>query len=116
MVDIGIRPNDKGSERIINFMRSGINGFSSVEEAADAVSAYLPNRKRPKDVSGLEKNLRLGEDKRYYWHWDPLFLADKGGNIKERKKRREIQTTRIRCSKCYCSIFISAGSIERYFD
>ena len=89
MVDIGIRPNDKGSERIINFMRSGINGFSSVEEAADAVSAYLPNRKRPKDVSGLEKNLRLGEDKRYYWHWDPLFLADKGGNIKEREEREE---------------------------
>ena len=89
MVDIGIRPNDKGSERIIGFMRSGLNGFSTVEEAADAVSSYLPNRKRPKDTSGLEKNLRLGEDKRYYWHWDPLFLADKGGQIKERKEREE---------------------------
>tara|TARA_X000000368_G_scaffold34398_1_gene25194 strand:- start:2383 stop:3240 length:858 start_codon:yes stop_codon:yes gene_type:complete len=89
MVDIGIRPNDKGSERIIGFMRSGIKGFSTIEEAADAVSAYLPNRKRPKDTSGLEKNLRLGDDKRYYWHWDPLFLADKGGNIKEREEREE---------------------------
>ena len=89
MVDIGIRPNDKGSERIIGFMRSGLNGFSTVEEAADAVSSYLPNRQRPKDTSGLEKNLRLGEDNRYYWHWDPLFLADKGGQIKERKEREE---------------------------
>lgn len=89
MVDIGIRPNDKGSERIIDFMRSGLNGFSSVEEAADAVSSYLPNRQRPKDTSGLKKNLRLGKDKRYYWHWDPLFLADKGGQIKERKEREE---------------------------
>ena len=31
----------------------------------------------------------MGEDKRYYWHWDPLFLADKGGNIKEREEREE---------------------------
>ena len=89
MVDIGIRPNDKGSERIINFMRSGIDGFSTIEEAANAVSAYLPNRKRPKDTSGLERNLRLANDNRYYWHWDPLFLADKGGQIKEKKEREE---------------------------
>ena len=90
LIDLDFRyPVDKGSERIISFMRSGIKGFSTIEEAADAVSAYLPNRKRPKDTSGLEKNLRLGDDKRYYWHWDPLFLADKGGNIKEREEREE---------------------------
>ena len=38
------------------------------------MAAYNPHRPRPKDISGLEKNLRLGEDGRYRWHWDPAFL------------------------------------------
>jgi pimeloyl-ACP methyl ester carboxylesterase len=44
-----------------------------VEEAADAVAAYRPHRQRPKDTSGLKRNLRL-RDGRYYWHWDPAML------------------------------------------
>ena len=52
----------------------------TVEEAADAIELYLPNRKRPKDLSGLSKNLRLHEDGRYRWHWDPKFIASKHGN------------------------------------
>jgi pimeloyl-ACP methyl ester carboxylesterase len=54
-------------------MDSAPNGFASVEEAADAVSKYLPHRQRPKDTSGLKRNLRL-RDGRYYWHWDPAML------------------------------------------
>ena len=72
MVDIGMRPNDEGSDRIVEFMRSGAKGFASVEEAADAVSGYLPTEKDPK-IYLDSKNLRLKEDGRYYWHWDPLF-------------------------------------------
>ena len=74
MVDIGIHPNLEGSAEIIAFMHSGSQGFASVAEAADAVTDYLPHRKRPRDHRGLEKNLRLKEDGRYYWHWDPQFL------------------------------------------
>ncbi len=87
MVDIGMRPNDEGSDRIVEFMRSGAKGFASVEEAADAVSGYLPHRERPKDISGLKKNLRLKEDGRYYWHWDPLFLTDRTEMGEEREER-----------------------------
>lgn len=87
MVDIGMRPNDEGSDRIVEFMRSGAKGFASVEEAADAVSGYLPHRERPKDISGLKKNLRLKEDGRYYWHWDPLFLIDRTGMGEVREER-----------------------------
>jgi pimeloyl-ACP methyl ester carboxylesterase len=54
-------------------MNSAPNGFASLEEAADAVSAYLPHRQRPKDTGGLKRNLRL-RDGRYYWHWDPALL------------------------------------------
>ena len=87
MVDIGMRPNDEGSDRIVEFMRSGAKGFASVEEAADAVSGYLPHRERPKDISGLKKNLRLKDDGRYYWHWDPLFLTDRTGMGEVREER-----------------------------
>jgi pimeloyl-ACP methyl ester carboxylesterase len=35
----------------------------------------LPHRKRPKSFSGLAKNLRLMDDGRYHWHWDPEMLS-----------------------------------------
>ena len=49
-------------------------GFASVEEAADAIAAYLPHRPRPKNLSGLHRNLRHRADGRWYWHWDPRFF------------------------------------------
>jgi pimeloyl-ACP methyl ester carboxylesterase len=70
MVDIAPTVNAAGTDKILAFMHSAPDGFASVEEAADAVAAYLPHRPRPKDASGLMKNLRL-RDGRYYWHWDP---------------------------------------------
>jgi pimeloyl-ACP methyl ester carboxylesterase len=54
-------------------MRANGDGFASVEEAADAVAQFNPLRPRPKDVSGLMRNLREREG-RLYWHWDPNFL------------------------------------------
>ena len=69
----------RGASEIGNFMTSAPDGFASVEEAANAVSAYLPHRPRPKDVSGLQRNLRLRENGRYHWHWDPAFINRKPG-------------------------------------
>ena len=74
LVDIVPKINREGANKIGDFMRANPEGFANVEEAADAVAAYLPHRPRPKDVSGLKKNLRLKEDGRYYWHWDPQFI------------------------------------------
>jgi pimeloyl-ACP methyl ester carboxylesterase len=51
------------------------DGFASLEEAADAVASYVPHRPRPRDLNGLRKNLRLGSDSRYRWHWDPRFMS-----------------------------------------
>jgi len=70
LVDITPKVEMTGAREVTAFMDSAPNGFASVEEAADAVSAYLPHRPRPKDTSGLMRNLRL-RDGRYYWHWDP---------------------------------------------
>ena len=74
LVDIATRMEASGTARIMEFMQGGQDGFESLEAVADAVAAYNPHRPRPKDISGLEKNLRLGDDGRYRWHWDPDFL------------------------------------------
>lgn len=74
LVDITQRPTAEGAQHVIEFMGSGMEGFESLEAAADAVAAYLPHRKRPRDTKGLERNLRE-RDGRWYWHWDPAFMS-----------------------------------------
>ena len=44
LVDVVPRYEKDGSARIRDFMASGLNGFESLDEAADAVAAYLPYR------------------------------------------------------------------------
>ncbi len=73
LVDITPRVEMSGAREVAAFMDSAPLGFASLEEAADAVAAYLPHRERPKNTSGLKRNLRL-RDGRYYWHWDPAML------------------------------------------
>ncbi|PLX37135.1 MAG: alpha/beta hydrolase [Hyphomicrobiales bacterium] len=76
LVDIVPRLDPNGVARITGFMRDRMEeGFASIDEAADAVAAYLPNRERPRSLEGLRKNLRLHDDGRYRWHWDPRFLS-----------------------------------------
>ena len=84
LVDIAPRAEQKGIERIFRFMSGNQNGFASLDEAAEAVAAYLPHRSRPSDHSRLGKNLRLRSnatpasptgEQRYYWHWDPRMLT-----------------------------------------
>jgi pimeloyl-ACP methyl ester carboxylesterase len=76
LVDIVPRPARAGAERILAFMRSHRDGFATVDDAADAVTAYYPERERPSDVRGLRKNLRARDDGRLYWHWDPRLIGD----------------------------------------
>ncbi|PVB59999.1 alpha/beta hydrolase [Labrenzia sp. 011] len=75
LVDITPRIDMGGVSKILGFMGERVeDGFANVEEAAEAIARYLPNRARPKDLSGLSKNLRLHDDGRLRWHWDPAFL------------------------------------------
>lgn len=73
LVDITARVEAGGANEVIAFMESAPDGFATLEEAAAAVSAYLPHRPRPANTNGLKRNLRLREG-RYYWHWDPAFM------------------------------------------
>ncbi|KMO77402.1 alpha/beta fold hydrolase [Mycolicibacterium obuense] len=74
LVDVVPRYEKDGSARIRDFMFSHVHGFDSLDDAADAVAAYLPHRTRPQNPEGLKKNLRH-RNGRWYWHWDPAFLT-----------------------------------------
>jgi pimeloyl-ACP methyl ester carboxylesterase len=86
LVDITPRMDPDGVSKIQGFMGERIEeGFASLEEAADAIAGYLPHRKRPTSLDGLAKNLRLGDDGRYRWHWDPAFMTSER-NINHRSR------------------------------
>jgi pimeloyl-ACP methyl ester carboxylesterase len=73
LVDVAVRTNPIGVARIQRFMTARRDGFESLDEAADAIARYAPDRARPKSTTGLERNLRkIGN--RYHWHWDPRLL------------------------------------------
>jgi pimeloyl-ACP methyl ester carboxylesterase len=74
LVDIAHRSEVDGVARIIDFMTARPEGFESLEEVAEAVSGYLPHRPRPRNLDGLARNVRLGADGRFRWHWDPAFM------------------------------------------
>jgi pimeloyl-ACP methyl ester carboxylesterase len=79
LVDVAPRIEREGAEKIGAFMRGGMRGFDTLDEAADSIAAYLPHRPRPTNLAGLEKNLRKRGDGRWYWHWDPRFIANRDG-------------------------------------
>ncbi|MEJ1161103.1 alpha/beta fold hydrolase [Prosthecomicrobium sp. N25] len=79
LVDVTPRMDPEGVAKVLGFMGDRIeDGFATIEEAADAIAAYLPNRTRPTSLEGLRKNLRHHPDGRWRWHWDPRFLKPPG--------------------------------------
>ena len=97
LVDITPRVDLAGVAKVQGFMRAHAReGFASVEEAADAVAAYLPHRPRPRSTEGLKKNLRLHPDGRWRWHWDPRFLE---GNRRIGAGSREVEQALVAAAK-----------------
>ncbi len=74
LVDIASHTNPNGVARIQTFMRSGVEGFDSLDDAARAIADYTPQRRRQPTPEGLRKVLREREG-RWYWHWDPKFIS-----------------------------------------
>lgn len=67
LVDVvgALRPR---ASRIRDFMTANSDGLASLQEVADAIAAYNPLRRRPRNLQGLRKNVRLRDDGRWYWH------------------------------------------------
>jgi pimeloyl-ACP methyl ester carboxylesterase len=83
LVDVAPKVEEAGRERIGRFMMEHMErGFGSLDEVADAVARYNPHRPRPRDLSGLRKNLRE-RNGRWYWHWDPAFIQGRWGSPDE---------------------------------
>ena len=71
LVDIAPQVEPEGVAKIQAFMDQKPDGFESLEEVAEAISNYQPHRKRPRTLDGLAKNVRISENGKYVWHWDP---------------------------------------------
>lgn len=78
LVDVTPRLEAEGVREITEFMRRGTEGFATLEDAAEAIRAHTPQRRRAPRMDGLKKNLRKVGD-RWHWHWDPHFLSHVGG-------------------------------------
>lgn len=88
LVDIAPRIDPAGAEHIKAFMTHKPDGFDTLDEVADAIAAYQPHRKRPTNLAGLAKNLRLDGNGRYRWHWDPRFIGNPI-DVDQRQRRME---------------------------
>ena len=75
LVDIAPRIETEGVKKIQAFMDQRPEGFDSLEEVAQAIGAYQPHRRPPKDLAGLAKNLRRTPSGKFRWHWDPRFMT-----------------------------------------
>jgi len=71
LVDMAPRIEPEGRQEIQDFMNQKPEGFDSLQEVSDAIANYQPHRARPRTLDGLAKNVRLGADGKYHWHWDP---------------------------------------------
>ncbi|MBO9664761.1 MAG: alpha/beta hydrolase [Dokdonella sp.] len=76
LVDVTPRWETRGVERILGFMRAHPHGFASLQEASDAIAAYLPHRRERKPPERLRSLLVDHGDGRLRWHWDPRLLDD----------------------------------------
>jgi pimeloyl-ACP methyl ester carboxylesterase len=76
LVDVTPRWETRGVERILGFMAAHPDGFESLQQASDAITAYLPHRREPKSPERLRSLLVDRGDGRLRWHWDPRLLGD----------------------------------------
>ena len=96
LVDMAPRIEPEGAKRIMDFMQQKPDGFDSLEQVADAIAAYQPHRKRPRVLDGLKKNVRLDENGRLRWHWDPNWLGGgRTGEIDARRARMQQAAERL---------------------
>jgi pimeloyl-ACP methyl ester carboxylesterase len=86
LVDMAPRIEPEGRRRIQEFMAQKPEGFDSLQEVADAIANYQPHRPRPRTLDGLAKNVRLGADGKYHWHWDPARRRMQGDQPAHRER------------------------------
>jgi pimeloyl-ACP methyl ester carboxylesterase len=94
LVDVAPRVEKEGIANIQAFMSQKPEGFDSLEQVAEAIASYQPQRVRPRNLDGLAKNVRLGSDGKYRWHWDPRYRSGKL-DLQRRQERLEACARRL---------------------
>jgi pimeloyl-ACP methyl ester carboxylesterase len=96
LVDVAPRVEPEGASKVLGFMAAHSDGFASLDEVAEAVAGYQPHRTRPRNLAGLAKNVRLGADARYRWHWDPVLVNGFDIDLEQRQVRMEAAARSLR--------------------
>jgi pimeloyl-ACP methyl ester carboxylesterase len=95
LVDMAPKIEPEGSRKIQAFMDQKPDGFDTLEEVAAAIANYQPHRKRPRNLDGLAKNVRLGANGKYRWHWDPARRRSRA-TMPEYRKRLHAAADRLK--------------------
>jgi pimeloyl-ACP methyl ester carboxylesterase len=103
LVDIAPRIEPAGAGRVIGFMAAHAGGFDQLRDVHEALVAYNPRQARPFDPEALGRNVRLRNDGRWYWHWDPQVVASFGGHLGEDLGYASCRRRpgRSRCRRCW---------------
>lgn len=120
LVDIAPRWEEKGVERILAFMAAHPEGFTSLEEAQEAIARYLPHRAADRDPERLRPLLRENGAGRLVWHWDPRLLQELPRAQEAYRERLSEAARRIRIPTLLVSggrsDVVSAQSIEDFLS
>jgi len=95
LVDIVPQTERAGFDRVKAFMARHAGGFDSLEDVAAAIGGYRADERQSRNLNGLAKNVRRGEDGRLYWHWDPRFLAGRERDLALRHARLSSSAKRL---------------------
>ncbi len=135
LVDITPRIDNTGVARIIEFMSRYQAGFASLADAASAVASFQSPRRRElqsdaagksrhasrqASSEGLKKNLRLADDGRYYWHWDPRLMQHVGTIDEEFYQRQRSAASRLELPVLLVrgqqSEIVSSDAVEEFLE
>lgn len=89
LVDMAPSIEQEGQQQIQDFMDQCPNGFDSLDQVAEAIANYQPHRPRKRNLDGLAKNVRIGKDGRFRWHWDPEWRRGRGSMDTYRARLRD---------------------------
>ncbi|KAF1016115.1 MAG: 2-(acetamidomethylene)succinate hydrolase [Stenotrophomonas maltophilia] len=96
LVDITPRWDTAGVERILAFMTARPDGFASLAQAADVISAYLPHRPRKSEQS-LRALLREDGHGRWRWHWDQRLVAELARDSEQHQDALAEAAAKVKC-------------------
>jgi pimeloyl-ACP methyl ester carboxylesterase len=91
LVDVAPRIEQRGVDRIRDFMQANRDGFATLSEVEQAIAAYNPHRRTRATEAGLRRTVRRHEDGRWYWHWDPAFMAISDDEPRRRPDLQRVQ-------------------------